>query len=174
MSGEESSPAVKNKNIEWSIEPVITFGKLCGIPAFTNERKEWRNRGYLYQRIISYSFHSPIFLCLYLNSFFNIYNLVRDIKTQYVCLKYESGRSQMLRNVMNEIANAFRSLTETFLHTGIPITFAFCFYYTQRFQKIFSVIRMINKEKIAVLSRPSFIQKCRRHCLIFIVISFTV
>ncbi len=46
MSDEESSP-IKNRSLEWSIEPAMLFAKLSGIPTLTNEPAEWRNRSSL-------------------------------------------------------------------------------------------------------------------------------
>ena len=163
----ETTPKLSEKkmSIRWSLNPVVVLMKICGIPTYI----EPRNKSCTVPRVIfDYFWRILSFICFLLNSFFQIYNLIQEMKTVSVCSSFSFDYWKLIPFDFAELA---RVCLEPIYITGIPFVFSFQFYFTGKLQKIWNSILKFDEK---LLLPSSFYRKCRKRCLLLIAISLLV
>ncbi len=152
----------ERKGIAWSLSPILTFSKMCGIPAIICGPEE----SFL-QRVIGCIWKLLSLICLSLNSFFQIFN----------CFTASMFCSSVNRSIKDGKGLPYqwhfllKYIVEQTFKFCVPLFFAFQFYLTRRFQPIFDTIRKFDEE---IVFPFSFYRKCRRRCILLIAISCMV
>lgn len=154
----------EEKNILWSLKPVLMYTKISGIPTYDASE----NKSCTY-RILGYFWFILSLTCLFLNCFFQIFNFVEDMKKRYVCgfsifdsLKYFPFAFADLLG---------KSYSKPFFVTGVPLVFALQFYFTGKFQKIVGSVKQIENK---MLLSDRFYRKCRKACYFSMAVSLLV
>lgn len=152
----------------WSLDPLVIYMKVCGNPT------SYEKSG-LIHRVYGYFWRFLSLICLLINCFFNIYDLLKDMKDVFVCERHFIHRFSkksiwlLLPMTANDLFQKFS--TPIFL-LGVPLVFALQFYLTRRLEKMWILIREIAER---VLMLPNyFYRKCRNQCLFLIAMSFMV
>lgn len=152
----------KKKGIEWSLSPILTFSKICGIPAI-----HLKPKGSVLHGVICGIWKLTSLFCLSLNSFFQLFNcFIHSIFCSSVNKKIKDANM-----FPYEWHFLFKYVVEQTFKFGVPLIFAFQFYLTGRFQYIFSIIRKFDEE---IIFPSDFYRKCRKRCILLIVISCMV
>lgn len=163
-----------------SLKPVVIFSKICGTPTFIGNPVNSNSIRWIMGYIIC---QIPSLVCLFLNSFFNVYDLVQK-KRPYFCEYF--SRDELLIQKLDEKMTietmqaqfssdayfSIESVMNPVFTTGVPLLFAFLFYFTGKFQNIWNFIRKIDDE-ITILS-DGFYRKLKLRCLLLIGISLAV
>ena len=153
------------ESLEWSLKPILNFVKIFGIP--THNGRTIHN---VFSRI---AIIIIIVLSLTTNLFFNGYNLKQSLSLflhVHGIKRRETADEKGLR-IPGFVFGFFGRLLENVLPMGIPLLFAFEFYFTGRWQTILDCIKKID---LQMHFTPNFYRRNRKRCIVAIVMMVTV
>lgn len=157
---------MEKDSLEWSLKPILNFVKIFGIP--THNGRTIHN---VFSRI---AIIIIIVLSQTTNLFFNGYNLKEGLSSFYLlhakARRYEHTADEKGLRIPGFVFGFFR-LLEYVLPMGIPLLFAFEFYFTGRWQIILDCIKKID---LQMHFTPNFYRRSRKRCIVAIVMIITV
>ena len=150
------------KSIKWSLNPFLIYFKISGIPAYyeTESQKSRKNR------ILRYFWRFLSFTCLLLNCYFQIYNLIQNMK-----IELDWNIFNGIETAPTVIFKIFISFLRPVFQAGVPLIFTFQFYFSGRFQKILNDFQEIETK---IVLTDSFYKKIRKGYTFLIGISLVV
>lgn len=159
---EKSGKSFKKMSILSSLNPLFVCAQISGIPAYS----EPRNKS-CFIRIFGYFSFMLTLISLSINCFFQVYNFFEAIQLRFVC----GSLNYAYTNLPLQMAELFQIFIRPLFVAGVPLIFTFQFYFTGRFQKIWSSIEEIEKKLVLP---NSFYRKFRKVCLFLIAIALLV
>lgn len=155
----------EEKSILWSLKPVLIYTKISGLATY----QELGNKSCTAHRILGYFWFILSLICLFLNCFFQIFNCVEDIKRRFLC----AGQSRFysVQLVPYVFGESLISCLRPIFVAGVPLIFAYKFYFYWDIKKIVSSIHEIEKK---ITLPDTFYRKCRNGFLLLIAISLLV
>ncbi len=136
-----SASLSKNEmSIFWSLKPLVIFMKICGVPIYFETEN---NKSCTINRLlVNFLWRSLSLVCLLLNCFFQTYNFVYEMKFAFLCSPPSFFYWKLIPFDFMEYA---QKCLEPIFITGVPLVFAFKFYFTQNFQMIWSSILKLDE-----------------------------
>jgi len=155
----------KRANLLWSLKPILVCMQMCGIPSL-----EPKSSTYLFLKLVC---QIPILICLTLNSFFTIYNLLFEFK-RALCPTGNQYAMSIFKQLEYPTVffNFFSMISNPAFVLGIPLIFVFQFNFTGKWRDILKSFYKIDQ---GFILDESFYRRCRKRCifsiLLFLVVS---
>jgi len=159
MKSEKSSG---KESIQSSLNSLFLYTSISGIPTSFGPRNHSRKN-----RILGYFGGFLSLTCLLLNCCFQTFNFFQNVVIRFC----EGSFFYLLKSAPTKLFEySLYYLTPSFL-AGIPLIFAFQFYFSRKLRKIFDSFQEMEE---LISPTKSFYRKCRIGCLVLISVSFIV
>ncbi len=141
---------VKNKDLQWCLNPVLICMGIFGAPGY-------EPRGKKVFRIILFI---VVIFSLILNIFFSVNYAIRFIRDQNRSVSSQSNKNRSLK-IPNTVLEWLKNMFQILFITGVPIIFAANFYLTGRWRELTNTIQKLDRE---IEFSSIFYNRCRRCC----------
>lgn len=159
MKSEKSSG---KESIQSSLNSLFLYTSISGIPtSFGPRNHSCKNR------ILGYFWGFFSLICLILNCCFQTFNFFQNVVISFCEVPFFYSLKYAPTKLFEY---SLYYLTPSFL-AGIPLIFAFQFYFSRKLQKIFNSFQEMEE---LISPKKSFYRKCRIGCLVLISVSFIV
>ena len=151
---------VKNKDLQWCLNPVLICMGIFGDPGY-------EPRGKKVFRIILFI---VVIFSLILNIFFSVNYTIRFIRDQNRSVSSQSDKSRSLK-IPNTVLEWLKNMFQILFVTGVPLIFTVNVYLTGRWRELTKTIQNLDRE---IRFSSSFYNRCRRCCCSSIFLAFLV
>ena len=155
--------ATKNKDLEWSLQPLWFYSHFCGIPVAAFQSKT-------NSRFVRFFIFLTVGLSLITNLFFSTSYLIRKSKSWMKSINLGNNNDLGLK-IPNIILEWLISVFPNVFVAGVPFSFAVVVYFTGSWKEIKNCLQNINED---VVLSTHFCRRFRYHCVFWILLSIVV